>query len=363
MTFLSRRETLFGAAGGLAALASPAFAATANSGPTLASIAKSRELLFGASIADDIFRDDAYRALYVKETSIVTTDYALKFSAVRARPAIADYSGGDALVDFARANGLQVRGHTLIWNDDMPAWVKGLSRREVEALFDKHIDETVSRYAGRLHSWDVVNEPFWPDHRAPRNYRRGPWYDALGPSYVPQALRRARRLDPAAKITLNEAFCERNDAFGKTVRGSFIALIDELRDQDAPLDAVGFQGHLKPQYDYSDEAFAEFLHRVAQRKLDIYITELDVDDSSFANDPATRDRQVAERYASFLRHVLAVPEVKIVITWQLADKFSGMRDPALPNRGRPARPLPFDDDLARKPAWRAIADAFAARAI
>ena len=186
----------------------------------------------------------------------------------------------------------------------------------------------------------------------------------MGPSYVRHAFRRAYAADKKARLTLNEAFCERNDALGQTVRRQLLGLIDELRDQDAPLHAIGFQAHLQPQYAASDDLFVDFLHRIAERKLDIYLTELDVDDSSFDDDLATRDRQVAERYAAFLAKALAVPAVKTVVSWQLGDKFSWYRDPAIlalrKSKGLP-RPLPFDERLARKPAWAAMARAFSQR--
>lgn len=356
---LSRRQAL--AAG--AALAAPFPAGAADAGG-LAAIARANGLLYGASIARDVFENVAYRDLYLRETAIVTTDYALKFDALRPHSPEADFTAADRLVDFARGAGLQVRGTALIWNEYLPSWVRRLSRREIERLFDRHIEETVSHFAGRLHSWDVVNEAIWPDHNAPRGFRRGPWYDAIGPSYVRHAFRRAAAFDPKARLTLNEAFCERNDRLGQTVRRRLLALIDDLLDDGAPLHAIGFQAHLQPQFEFSDAVFVDFLGQVAARGLDIYLTELDVDDSSFPEDIAARDREVAGRYGAFLNAALKVPAVKLVVNWQLSDGFSWYRDPAVMaslKMTRPPRPLPFDETLRRKPAWSAVAEAFARR--
>ena len=351
---LTRRQTLLA---GAARAASASARAAESDG--LAAIAGRRGLLYGASIAKDVFENDAYHDLYRRETAIVTTDYALKFDALRPRSVDADFTAGDRLVDFAREVGLQVRGTALIWNEYLPSWLRKLSRREIETLFDRHIDETVSHYAGRLHSWDVVNEAIWPDHNAPRGFRRGPWYDAIGPSYVRHAFRRAAAADSQARLTLNEAFCERNDRLGQTVRRQLLALIDNLLDDGAPLHAIGLQAHLQPQHEFSDAVFVDFLGKIAQRGLDIYLTELDVDDSSFPDD-------VAERDGAFLDSALAVPAVKIVINWQLADGYSWYRDPAVMaslKMTRPPRPLPFDGEFQRKPAWLAMADAFSRRSL
>lgn len=60
-----------------------------------------------------------------------------------------------------------MRGHCLIWNEWVPAWVKNMSVPERKAFFDEYIEDVVGRYEGKLQSWDIVNEPFWPGHKAP----------------------------------------------------------------------------------------------------------------------------------------------------------------------------------------------------
>lgn len=359
--FLTRRQTALG----LAAMM-PAWPVSARAQPSasLGALAESRGILFGASAATPMLTQPDYRALYEREARIIATDYEMKFEALRRHGPDADFSAPDKLVAFAQQNKMALRGHTLIWNENLPVWTKGLSRRETENLFDRHIEEVVSRYAGRVHSWDVVNEPFWPDHGARGGYRRGLWFDMLGPSYVRYAFQRAARFDKNAKLTLNEAFCERNDMLGQSVRTRLLALIDELQDNDAPIHAVGLQAHLQPQIAYDDDVYVAFLHALAKRKIDIYLTELDVDDSAYSGSIAERDGKVAERYGSFLTKVLAVPQVKLVVLWQLADRFSWYRDTEamkLLKINHQVRPLPYDDALKRKPAWNAIARALQSR--
>ena len=55
-----------------------------------------------------------------------------------------------------------MRGHTLIWNENMPDWVQAMSGAEVRRLFGEHADMVAGHCAGKLQSWDIVNEPFWP---------------------------------------------------------------------------------------------------------------------------------------------------------------------------------------------------------
>ena len=331
---------------------------------SLAALAERSGLLFGASIGRNGVEEPRYRDLYIAQTRVLTSDLALKFEVLRPDPGAPHYGEADLLVDFAAKQGKKFRGHNLIWNENCPAWVKALSPGDIGGLLDRHIDETVGRYAGRVHMWDVVNEPFWPDHRAPGFFRKGPWFDALGPDYVARALRRAARADPKAKLVINEAFTERGDGLGLEIRRRLLRLIDDLQHAGVPLHAIGLEAHLQPQFPDDDLGFQVFLDEIARRGLEIHITELDVDDLAFPADIATRDRAVADRVFAFLGRALACPAVKVLECWQLSDRHSWYADPSLADRRADraaARPLPFDRDFRPKPMYDAIARALDAR--
>jgi endo-1,4-beta-xylanase len=236
-----------------------------------------------------------------------------------------------------------------------------MSTAERQVFFDSYIEEVVGRYAGQLQSWDIVNEPFWPGHKAPGGYRLGPWYDAFGTGYVRRAFERAAMADKKTKFVLNEAQTERDDAVGLAVRAGLLRLVDELKDAGVPLHAVGLQGHLQPRYPHDAARFADFVHALAERKVEIYITEFDVRDDTFPDDIATRDAMIADTAEKFLNNELKVSAVKMVIAWELADNYSFYTDAAKKKdslAGRLPRPLPFDAQYQKKPLWFAMARAF-----
>lgn len=359
---LSRRAAL----AGMVAAAAGAPAAAQTSGEGLAAIAARAGILFGASVARDIDEDAAYRQLYREETRQITTDWALKFDALRPDGERIRFEHADRLRGFAEDNGLAFRGHTLIWNENAPDWVRKKSTAELGRLFDSHIEDVAGRYAGQVAIWDVVNEPFWPDHGKPGGYRDGPWLQALGKGYVAAAFRRVASIDGKARLALNEAHTEHGDRLAAMIRPLLLRQIDELLDAGVPLHAVGLQGHLDSRLPADDKRFADFLREIARRKIEIHITELDVNDRRYPDAVAERDRQVAARYASFLKEVLAVPEVRVVTCWQLSDRYSWYADPDVRRKlldGRAARPLPFDDRMRRKPVWQAMARAFSERRV
>jgi endo-1,4-beta-xylanase len=332
--------------------------------PSLGALAEKSGLTFGASIGRKALEDKAYQQLYLDHARILTSDLALKMLILRPDQGPPRYQEADRLVEFAERNKMAFRGHTLIWNENNPEWLKALGPNEVGAWLDRHIDETVGRYAGRMHSWDVVNEPFWPDHKAPGWFRKGPWFNALGPAYIGRALRRASAADPKAKLVINEAFTERGDGLGKAVRRELLRLIDDLQHAGVPLHAIGLEAHLQPQFAEDDTGFLIFLDQIAQRGLDIYISELDVDDVGLPDNAAQRDQVIADRVYAFLSRALTCPAVKVLECWQLSDKYSWFADPSMANRrgsGGVSRPLPFDRAMNRKPMFEAIARVLSSR--
>ena len=350
---INRRALL---AGGAAAAFAPRAATAAADAIDLGQAAAGGGLLFGASIDHQAFDNPAYGDLYRRQTRILTTDVAMKFDWLRPSSDRFDFSYADAIVDFARDSGKPLRGHTLIWNDNAPDWLKRLPGREVERVFDAHIDRVVERYAGKIYAWDVVNEPFWPMQGIPGGWRDGPWYAAMGPAYIERAFRRVAAIDKTARLALNEAQCDNDHDWGRSIRPLLKGLVDRLLDAGAPLDTIGLQSHLKPQWPADYRAFADYAADFARRGLTISITEFDIDDSALPDDFAARDRAVAAVGRRFLDAVLAVPAVDMVVAWQLSDRYSWYRE----FQPRPPRPLPFDGAFRLKPLGAAMAAAFAA---
>lgn len=358
----SRRKSLAILAGATLAMHRDAIAAPQTQ--SLGDIAAKNGLMFGAACGPVIDKDLGYRELYTSQTKIITTDVALKMGSIAPQAGPLRFDAGDRLLQFCASNKIPMRGHCLIWNDWVPAWIKAMSVDERRKFFDSYIDQVVGRYVGKLQSWDIVNEPFWPGHKAPGGYRLGPWYDAFGTDYIKRAYQRAGAVDKTTKFVLNEAQTERDDDVGHAVREGMLRLVDDLQHAGVRLQAVGLQGHLQPRYPHDPARFLDFVHALAERKIDIYITEFDVRDDTFPDDVAARDKIIAETGGKFLTNVLQVPAVKAVICWQLSDHYSFYTDAARkkdPLATRLPRPLPYDENMQRKPLWFAMERAFETR--
>jgi endo-1,4-beta-xylanase len=366
------RRGLLGFAAGAAALSTRAAARSGTfalldraSASDLRTLAQARKILFGAAAVSRVLKSDpAMAAIYAREVEMIVPDFEMKWAIVRPDQATYNYAGADELARFAAAHGLRLRGHCLVWEESNPAWLAAtVTAENAERILVDHVERTVGRYAGRIHSWDVVNEPVWPDHRKPGGLRDGVWLRALGPRYIDIAFRAARAADPKAMLVLNDAGTEVTNALGRRRRQDFLALLDRLRQDRVPLDAVGLECHLSTRSPVDADDLAGYLAAIAGRGLKILITELDVSDYDEPSpDVAVRDRAVAAIYRTIVATAARQPAVIALLTWELADKYSWLRDPNLTPRyrradGSPARPLPYDDRLQRKPCWWAMAQA------
>lgn len=337
--------------------ASTVAAAQSSAGTEVASlnqIATTAGRLFGSAFDMASINDAEYGQLLRHHCGILTTDYQFKFATLRWREQAINYSKADQLVAFCQQAQIPIRGHTLIWNEWNPDWLKQASDSHVAYWLDRHIEEVVGRYAGKFHSWDVVNEPMWPGHNKTFGLRSGPWLRAMGPAYIKRAFDVTARTDPDARRVLNEAWLERADHWGRGLRAAFLPMLDQLLEQGTPIDAIGLQCHLAPG-NLDMDAFIQLVEQIQQRRLPIYITELDVNDQVFADDIAERDQQVASVYQDFLQELLQQPGIEIIQTWQLSDKYSFYQG----RQERQVRVLPFDREMQAKPAYQALAETLA----
>jgi endo-1,4-beta-xylanase len=166
-------------------------------------------------------------------------------------------------------------------------------------------------------------------------------------------------------LVLNEYDVEYDTPYHDRRRAVVLDVLGNMRKRDIPIDALGVQAHLSMGiYPFSEKKLRDYLAAVAAIGLEIQITELDCTDEVAPADIPQRDRMVGDEYRRFLDVALDEPAVKMVSTWGLSDRYSWIvRHEVRPERcrwdGMEERPLPFDRDLIRKPAWHALAEAFA----
>lgn len=373
---ITRREWIKQAVGVVAAATTPAMLASGNEASidsqdvtgkgSLKAHAAARGLLTGCAVNANLFRDDAaFRQLLAEQYSIVVPENCLKWNMLRPTPETYDFADADALVSFAEAHEMKMRGHNFVWHEALPKWFAGtVNKDNARQFLIDHITTVGSRYKGRIHSWDVVNEAIWIKDGRPDGLRSSsPWFEMLGPEYIDLAFRTARQADPHALLTYNEYGIEYDTDEEAKKRAATLGLLRSMKAAGTPIDALGVQSHIHAGgTDMFGKGIRELLNEVHAMGLQVFITEMDVKDDAVASDDiAERDKIVAGVYREYLDTVLRGPEVKTVLTWGASDRNTWLNNGTKFRPTHPARqqrPLPFDADYRPAPAFFAIRDSF-----
>lgn len=285
--------------------------------------------------------DATYRKTVAREFNSVTAENVMKWETVQPERGVYDFAAGDELVDFARANGQQVRGHTLVWHNQLPKWLTegDFSREELRSILREHITTVVRHYRGRIYEWDVANEVFEDDG----TLRKSLWLEKLGPGYIADALRWAHAADPRAKLFLNDYNVEGINAKST----AYYELVKDLRAQRVPVHGFGVQGHLSLEYDLPGDV-AENLARFDRLGLRTAVTEADVR-MRMPTETIELHAQ-AQGYHVLLQACLLTPKCSSFTVWGFTDKYSWIPDWF---EGEGAANL-LDEEYRPKPAYRAV---------
>jgi endo-1,4-beta-xylanase len=328
----------------------------------LKTTAAAKGVIYGAAFEPEPLETDlAFRDLARRQCGLIASENVLKWNALRPSQDRFDFQRSDRLAAMARTLGVPMHGHCLAWHEAMPAWLPAaLTTGNGEALLRDHVKTVVSRYAGLIRSWDVVNEGIERNDHRPDGLRRSPWLEALGPAYIDIAFDAAHTADPKARLGFSDYGLEYdNVSWMVEKRGTLLAFLKGLKARRVPIHALALQGHLDTTRPAGfGSGLKTFLAQVADLGLEIYVTELDVDDQTLPGDTAHRDTVVADLYDQFLEVVLAQPAVKMVNTWGLSDRYTSKSGLSPRADGQAVRPLPFGRDLRPKPAALAMLERF-----
>jgi len=346
-------------------LPSPAPPSNGFTGPDSLKIhAAQRRLLYGCAVNVVLLASEpAYAALVREQSSILVAENAMKWAAMRPTISTFDFDQADALVAFGEANRIKVRGHNLAWHRQLPGWFAAeANSANARSLLTTHIERVMGRYSGRIHSWDVVNEAIRIEDGRPDGLRVCPWLNLIGPDYIELAFRTARNADPQALLTYNDYGIEGQKPADQKKREAILEMLRRMKTRNVPIDAVGIQSHIGAEQECGD-GLAKFMAELRDMGLQIFLTEMDVNDRSLPPDNAIRDQRVAEAYGRYLDLTLAEPAVRAVLTWGITDRYTWLNSEGARTDHLPERCLPFDREYTPKRAFFALRNSFDRRAV
>jgi len=328
-----------------------------DSAPALRQAAAARGLLIGAAVHTRFLGEPAFVRILSTEFSQLEPENEMKFALIHPRPDSDpqpfDFSGADALVSFARAHDMKVRGHTLLWHRQVPSWItKGVfTPSQLADILHNHVTTVMSHYASKVYAWDVVNEAFNDDG----TMRHTVWYDqpgigfaGSGTKYLEQAFRWAHAADPEAKLFYNDYDAEPINPKSDAI----YAMAVDFKRHGVPLEGIGIQAHVDLSFDKPATlaSFRKNMKRFADLGLEIHITELDV---RLHDGSAAALSAQAKIYGEITKACLEFSACKVIQTWGVSDNHSWIPS-EYPDLGWP---LLWDANYQKKPAYAAMLDA------
>ena len=317
---------------------------------TTRQLADAAGVTFGTAVAASHLDEADYRTTLVTTFNSVTPENELKWASIHPAPDTWDFGPADTIIEFAKQNRLQVKGHNLIWDqesiDSTPDWVLAIDDpTELRATVTDHIRTVMGHYRGAVDRWDVVNEPLQTlgNELYDNHFRQ-----VLGDGYIAEMFTIAHEADPAARLFLNEATVELLPAKA----AALVALVKALIDQGAPIDGVGIQAHLVAGT-VDSAAVRSLIDDLEGLGVEVAITELDVRIITAADPLATQ----ADTYSQALSACLD-ESCREVTLWGFTDRYTWIDN----TFGLGRAPLPFDRDYQPKPALAAIRERLAAAA-
>jgi endo-1,4-beta-xylanase len=318
---------------------------TPNLVTSLRFMAENQNIFIGAAISDRALKNDKeYAEILAKEFNIMTAENVMKFGPIHPEPGHYDFTNADLLVAFAEEHNMKMRGHTLVWHQQLPDWFTDPNRtlcNDLNAILKDHITTVVSRYRGRIESWDVVNEAI--DDKLGK-YRESLFYACIGKDYIEKAFRWAHEADPEAKLIYNDY----NIEFPGDKAEAVYALVRSLIENGVPIHGVGFQMHL--QNNVNVPFLTESMQRYADLGLEVQITELDVRLPNPISVSAYEFQ--AGVYGDIMRTCLKAENCTTFVMWGFTDKYSWI--PSFFKGFDDA--LIFDRQFQPKPAYWALVD-------
>ena len=216
--------------------------------------------------------DTAGVEILKKHFNSIVAENCMKCEEIHPQEDVYNFTLADKFVEFGEENDMFIIGHCLVWHSQLARWFaydeegNYVTPEVLKQRMKDHITTIVTRYKGRVHGWDVVNEAIVEDG----SYRKSPFYEILGEEFIPWAFECAHAADPDAELYLND--------YGMNVPGrrdAYVKLINDLKARGLRIDAIGMQGHMGMDYPTVEE-FETSLLAYAGTGVNVMITEWDM---------------------------------------------------------------------------------------
>ena len=296
------------------------------------------------------------QALIKKEFNSITCENDMKPEPTEPQEGQFNWENADRIANFARQNGIKLRGHTLMWHSQIGRWMtaEGTTKEQFYARMKNHIQAIVSRYKDVVYCWDVVNEAISDDANATDPYRQSAMYRLCGDEFIEKAFQYAHEADPKALLFYNDY-----STVDPHKRDRIYNMVKKMKEKGIPIDGIGMQAHYNIYYpsearlDSAITLFKTIVKHIHITEFDIRVNEEMGGGLQFSREGAnvtdSVKQHLADQYARCFRVFRKHKDVIDCVTfWNLGDRDSWL--------GARNYPLPWDENYQPKLAYTYIKD-------
>ncbi len=296
------------------------------------------------------------QALIKKEFNSITCENDMKPEPTEPQEGQFNWENADRIANFARQNGIKLRGHTLMWHSQIGRWMtaEGTTKEQFYARMKNHIQAIVSRYKDVVYCWDVVNEAISDDANATDPYRQSAMYRLCGDEFIEKAFQYAHEADPKALLFYNDY-----STVDPHKRDRIYNMVKKMKAKGIPIDGIGMQAHYNIYYpsearlDSAITLFKTIVKHIHITEFDIRVNEEMGGGLQFSREGAnvtdSVKQHLADQYARCFRVFRKHKDVIDCVTfWNLGDRDSWL--------GARNYPLPWDENYQPKLAYTYIKD-------
>ncbi|MEN3325059.1 endo-1,4-beta-xylanase [Mariniflexile soesokkakense] len=311
--------------------------------------------------------DSLETGLVSNQFNSITAENIMKSMFIHPSKDTFDFKMTDKYVGFGEKHNMFIHGHTLIWHSQLAPWFSMLKDSvSMVTEMENHIKTIVSKYKGRIHSWDVVNEALNEDG----TLRQSVFLKTVGEDYLSLAFKWASEVDPNTDLYYNDY-----NMTNAEKRNGAIKLVKHIQEKGIKIDGIGMQGHWsleRPSLQEIEKSILDY----AALGVKVAITELDINvlpspwelvgaevsqnfEGNEKMNPYPKSLhdsvqiKLANRYQDifklFLKHQ---DKISRVTFWGVNDSQSWLND--WPIKGRTNYPLLFDKQHKPKKAYDSI---------
>ncbi|KAJ1686960.1 hypothetical protein LUZ63_018350 [Rhynchospora breviuscula] len=251
---------------------------------------------FGTAINQAILWNPEYQKWFANRFTVTTFENEMKWYSTEYTQGHEDYSVADAMLAFARKNGVHVRGHNVFWDDPNTQmnWVKWLNNWQLQQAVTRRLNSVVSRYKNQVIAWDVNNE----------NVHFNFFESRLGQDASTKFYQEVHRIDPNVVLFLNDYNTLEEPGDWNATPDKYLKRFHQIRAgvPNAKM-AIGLESHFNvPNIPY----MRSVLDQMASAGVPIWLTEVDV---------AGTDPNQAHYLEQILREGYSHPAVQGIVMW------------------------------------------------